>query len=477
MDMANGAEPQSMSGQKAQGFEQDTDLDGGWDDEPAPASVAPPPTIAARSSGAPGASVAPYRPSVGAPAPAALSALVAEVAAKSPSTTPVPIALTITKSTSVAPRPNVAATGRPPSVAPRTIALTTPRTASVAPKPAPAITPETPPVTIGHKAASPSPVSAAPRPRSYTPPPPPAEPVSKKANADLEAPAAAAVPTPAVTPSIPKSTLVQAPPVEAVRAFAAQAEDAGTLRPSEVEPPVIGTRRRSVARLVAALGIAAAIVLASVAWLKDDGRTVRSQLQRVLAPAAQPQPQPAALPASPEPPRAEAKPSDAQLAPGAVITAVEPAPSAPEAALAPPPPAPTTAAEGAPTLSGAVAATLAKAGSTHVTVKTVPAGAAIFQAGKRLGTGLVELDVEPKMKHRLTALMDGHRPVNFTVDGSRDTVTIMLKPVPRVVAPKPEPTTTTDGSAETTAQKPAEAPAPEPAATTESAKPDPFAAP
>jgi hypothetical protein len=105
-------------------------------------------------------------------------------------------------------------------------------------------------------------------------------------------------------------------------------------------------------------------------------------------------------------------------------------------------------------------------------VKTVPSGAAIFQAGKRVGTGLVELDVEPNMKHRLTALMDGHRPVNFTVDGSRGTVTVMLKPVPRVVAPKPVPSTASDGSAEATTQDPAEAPATEPAATPDSAKPD-----
>jgi hypothetical protein len=96
----------------------------------------------------------------------------------------------------------------------------------------------------------------------------------------------------------------------------------------------------------------------------------------------------------------------------------------------------------------------------------------IFQAGKRVGTGLVELDVEPDMKHRLTALMDGHRPVNFTVDGSRGTVTVMLKPVPRVVAPKPVPSTASDGSAEATTQDPAEAPATEPAATPDSAKPD-----
>jgi hypothetical protein len=171
------------------------------------------------------------------------------------------------------------------------------------------------------------------------------------------------------------------------------------------------------------------------------------------------------------------KPSESPLPPGAVLTAVEPAPTipAPPVALLPAP-ASTTETPGAPTLGGAVAASLAKPGSTHVVVKTVPTGAAVFEAGKRVGTGLVELDIEKNTKRRLTVLLDGHKPVNFTVDGSRDTVTIVLRPVPRAVPG-------TDGTASTsgTDAKPVEATAaaPVPAATTEApGKPyDPFTAP
>jgi hypothetical protein len=468
MDMANGAEPHSASGHKADGFEQDSDLDGGWDDEPAPASIARAPVASAKSSSAP--SVAPYRPSVGAPAPASLSALVAEVAAKSPKPPSVaqkPVMLSTPKAPSVAP-----ALAKAPSVAPRPIALTTQKASSVAPKPYPTATPGLP-MAGERKAPSPTltPVSAVPRPRSYGPPPPAAQPVKSAASATVEKPVTAAVSAPAAAPLSPKSAPVQAPPAEAARAFAALTEDTSTLRPNEVDPPVASKRRRGVARFVASLGIAAAMVLASLAWLKDGGQTVTSQISRVLARAAQPQPEPAARPTPPEPPAPESKSADSSLLPGAVITAVEPAPAVPEAALAPPPPTALTETPSAP--AGALA--LAKPGSTRVTVKTVPSGAAIFQAGKRLGAGLVELDVEPNMKRRLTVLMDGHRPVNFTVDGSRDTVTIMLKPVPRVVPSKPEASTASGGSSEVTPEKPAEA---APAATTEGAKPaDPFAAP
>ncbi len=48
-----------------------------------------------------------------------------------------------------------------------------------------------------------------------------------------------------------------------------------------------------------------------------------------------------------------------------------------------------------------------------VTVKTVSAGAVIFRAGQRLGTGLVEVSVERNAKLRLTAWHDGYAPSNF----------------------------------------------------------------
>jgi hypothetical protein len=326
--MAKGVEPPSARGQKANDFGEDTDLDAGWDDEPAPPSAAPLSGTSVKPSYGTSPSAPSHRPTVGAPVPAALSALAAEVAAKP----------------------------KPRSVGPSLV-----------------------------------PVNASPR------------------------------------------------------ALAQRAEDAGTLRPSEseIEPSVTGTRRKGAARFVASIGIAAAMVLASLAWLKDGGQTVMERLNTVLAPAARPEPEPA-QPPTPESPTMDAKLYEASLPPGAVITAVDPALAAPEAVPPPPPPMVTTEATGAPTHSGSVAATPAKPGTTRVTVKTVPSGAAIFQAGRRVGTGSVELEVEPKMKHRLTALLDGHRPVNFTVDGTRDTVTIMLRRVPS----KPEASPPSDGSAD-----------------------------
>lgn len=51
-------------------------------------------------------------------------------------------------------------------------------------------------------------------------------------------------------------------------------------------------------------------------------------------------------------------------------------------------------------------------------------------AGKRLGSGAIELSVERGAKERLTALHDGFLPSTFTLDGSRDAVTVRLKRVP-----------------------------------------------
>jgi hypothetical protein len=69
--------------------------------------------------------------------------------------------------------------------------------------------------------------------------------------------------------------------------------------------------------------------------------------------------------------------------------------------------------------------------SVTVTVKTVPEEAVIFRAGKRLGAGLVEVSVERNDKQRFTALHDGYLPSNFVLDGSRDSITIRLKRIPK----------------------------------------------
>jgi hypothetical protein len=240
---------------------------------------------------------------------------------------------------------------------------------------------------------------------------------------ELPATSTARPETSARTPDPPTSVTsprLQSQPVQAAPSTFAVQRDAGTLRPSEVEPEVLGTRRRSLARFVATLGIAASMVLASLAWLKDGGKTVSSQIADLFAKQSPPPAAPAAEPTPSEAVAESGTESESPLPPGAVITAIAPGPAVPPIPVAPPP---------AP--ENSAAASVPKGASRLVTVKTVPAGAVIFQAGKRLGTGVVELEMAPKTKRRLTALLDGHRPVNFTVDGSRDAVTVMLKPMPR----------------------------------------------
>jgi hypothetical protein len=68
-----------------------------------------------------------------------------------------------------------------------------------------------------------------------------------------------------------------------------------------------------------------------------------------------------------------------------------------------------------------------------VSVRTVPP-AIIFESGKRVGSGTIQINVAPPNKKRLTALLDGHAPQNFTLDGSRPAVTIMMKPVGKSTA-------------------------------------------
>jgi hypothetical protein len=65
--------------------------------------------------------------------------------------------------------------------------------------------------------------------------------------------------------------------------------------------------------------------------------------------------------------------------------------------------------------------------AVSVTIRVIPARAVMFRAGKKLGTGTVQVSVEPMAKQRLTALHNGYEPCNFTVDGSRNTVTVRLK--------------------------------------------------
>lgn len=166
-------------------------------------------------------------------------------------------------------------------------------------------------------------------------------------------------------------------------------------RPSELDVPDFRRRQVGPGAIIAALGTTIAVVAATFASHPGASSTPapanRSMSQEAKLPA--PTPSPAArnteLVAPPAPAQREVTPS------------------------ASPQPA---------------AATSLETGARIVTVKVVPEGAVIFRAGKKLGAGVVEVSVERTKKQRLTALHDGYAPYNFTLDGSRETVTVRLQP-------------------------------------------------
>jgi len=165
------------------------------------------------------------------------------------------------------------------------------------------------------------------------------------------------------------------------------------------EPENPDFRRHQVgpAVIVSAMAAAAALIVAGVA---------SSQFPSVAAP----RPEVVATPLPKEPlaqPRPE--PQSPEPAPSAIVTtSAGPSASPPE-----------TPVEAAP------------ANAVTVTVKVIPENSVIFRAGKKkLGSGTIELSVEHGAKERLTAFHDGYLPSNFTVDGSRDTVTVRLQRVP-----------------------------------------------
>jgi hypothetical protein len=58
-------------------------------------------------------------------------------------------------------------------------------------------------------------------------------------------------------------------------------------------------------------------------------------------------------------------------------------------------------------------------GLVSVTINTVPPGAVILRAGKRVGKSGVEVSLERDEKLRLTALLNGYAPANITLDAQR----------------------------------------------------------
>jgi hypothetical protein len=250
-----------------------------------------------------------------------------------------------------------------------------------------------------------APPLVAPTPPQVVVPSPP-QVVSALASSESFAPVSA---PPTTISVVPASARPSSNAPDLARAPIPDAEN-GTFRPAEVDPPIVVQRRRGAGRVIAPLAIAAALVVTSVAWIRfsaDAGNPNTSAREPAAKPVA----------------------AAAAVAPKEVAA---PEPKAPEPA--PEPPAqtatPALAASGAqPELAGAFAAALNKSEtSVLVSVRTVPP-AIIFESGKRLGAGTVQLNVEPPHKKRLTALLDGHVPQNFTLDGKRDSVTIMMKPV------------------------------------------------
>jgi hypothetical protein len=109
-----------------------------------------------------------------------------------------------------------------------------------------------------------------------------------------------------------------------------------------------------------------------------------------------------------------------------------PAPAAPVAAAPDGTPSP------APKTAEATALETAPAPIT-VAIKTVPDGAIIYRGRERLGAGVATVSLERNAKERFVARLDGYVPERFTLDGSRDSVTVLLRRAPkprRAAAPK-----------------------------------------
>ena len=212
--------------------------------------------------------------------------------------------------------------------------------------------------------------------------------------------------TPATSSSVPPPLTTSppsagiAPKVSEIRALSSvtQTELPG---PSKFEIPDFRRYEVGPTPIVAAIGAVVALIVASVASpqfptvVEHSSEVAVTQLPR--APLAQPLPKLQ----SPEPPRA-------------VTTPATPSASALQ-----------------------IPAETAHDEPIVVTVKVIPENSVIFRGSEKLGFGAVEVSVEHDAKQRLTALHDGYVPYSFTLDGSRDTVTVRLHAVP-----KPETTAT-----------------------------------
>jgi hypothetical protein len=227
-----------------------------------------------------------------------------------------------------------------------------------------------------------------------------------------------------------------------------QVDEVESLSPSHADrtPTPLSSKRRGVGAgvgalvLVAAAGVAFAVTraprseqpYAANAANAAHGESQPQAKVHALTPA--PTPSPASAPAQPAAAPTE---SEALLAPAepAADSKVEgtPAPLEPaadskaEGTPAPLEPAADSKVEGtpAPARSDAQAAVTAK----HVTIRTSPPGAVIFDERRRIGTDRAVVALLPGQKRRLLALLNRHQPTHFVVDGSTDTVSVELKPM------------------------------------------------
>jgi hypothetical protein len=184
----------------------------------------------------------------------------------------------------------------------------------------------------------------------------------------------------------------------------ARRPSSGPTVPSDADWREFRGRQRGKKALAALVASATALVVAGVAW----SRVTSSKAPAAVMAAAAPERR--VSDRAPEPPRAE-----------------------------PAPPRVTSETTAAPASAAATGASPENAATTAlVTIKTIPASAVIFRARERLGSGGLEVRIERDVRQRFTAFHDGYVPSNFTLDGSRDSVTIRLKRVPKRDAPPPE---------------------------------------
>jgi hypothetical protein len=230
------------------------------------------------------------------------------------------------------------------------------------------------------------PVLAVPRPRSWSSAPPPVA-DARDEELDIEE--------------------VSSASAAAAEVNVAQAPSVGPVT-SEVDVPADRPRRIGRKTFATVIGIAAALTVAAVAWREfasPSEPSAAAVVARVPEPARAPAPEPEKR--EPAPPPAMPVPNEVVATP-TVVAAVETPPEKPSSAVT-------------------------------VTIETIPEGAVVFRARQRLGSGVVAVNIERNAKQRFTALLDGYTPANFTLDGSRDSVTIRLKRVPRPQAtPPPE---------------------------------------